>query len=222
MWHPQRALLRTTGCLGDRWDGVTNSCQLAATLVRCVAGARTWSSTNRRIAEDRLPFLRFLSISATTFDSVASWAFAIFLRSLQNSFSRLTLVLCPAIATERLMTDDFMIVSPIIVVAVNHRNGDSVFARGKQVPCEKKLAPNLVCQYLQWSETTVLKSSGGGIQKLACSSQLPMIGTEIEPSLIFGLRGNPPFVLAKGVRGRRRVFVWAVYEQRSIFRPDIV
>ena len=122
MWHSQRALLRTTGCLGDRWDGVTNSFQLAATLFRCVAGARTWSSTNRRIAEDRLPFLRFLSISATTFDSVASWAFAIFLRSLQNSFSRLTLVLCPAIATERLMTDDFMIVSPIVVVAVNHRN----------------------------------------------------------------------------------------------------
>ena len=80
--------------------------------------------------------------------------------------------------------------------------------------------PNLVHQYPQRSETTVLESSGGGIHKLACSSQLPMIGTKIEPSLIFGRGGNPPFVLAKGVRGRRRFFVWAVYEQRSIFRPD--
>ena len=42
---------------------------------------RIRSSTNRRIAEERFPFLRFLSISATTFDSVACWAFAIFLRS---------------------------------------------------------------------------------------------------------------------------------------------
>ena len=102
--------------LNNLWVQIqTKRFQLAATLTRLVvSGARTWSSTNRRIAEDRFPLLRFLSISATTFDSVACWAFAIFLRSCQNASSRLTLVLCPAIATERLMTEDFTIVSPMV------------------------------------------------------------------------------------------------------------
>jgi hypothetical protein len=87
--------------------------QLAATSV-LVAGARTRSSTYRRIAEDRLPFWRVLSISATVFDSVACWAIAISFRPLQNASSRLTLVLCPAITTERLTIEDFMIVAPIV------------------------------------------------------------------------------------------------------------
>lgn len=89
--------------------------QLAAASV-LVAGARTRSSTNRRIAEDRLPFWRVLSISATVFDNVACWASAISFRPLQNASSRLTLVLCPAITTERLTIEDFMTVAPIVCV----------------------------------------------------------------------------------------------------------
>ena len=74
-----------------------------------VAGVSARSSTNRRIAEDRLlPCLRALSISATVCDSDAFWARAICFSALQNASSRLTLVLCPAIRIERLTIPDFM------------------------------------------------------------------------------------------------------------------
>jgi len=77
-------------------------------------GVRTRSSTNSRIAEDKLACSRVLSISVTIFDNVACWARAISFRPLQNASSRLTLVLCPSITTERLTTEDFMGVSPIV------------------------------------------------------------------------------------------------------------
>lgn len=86
---------------------------------------RTCSSTNRRIAEDRLPCSRALSISPTTFDSVAWWACAISFSPLQNASSRLMLVLCPSMTMERLTICDFM--SPRFSQAV-----DSVKFRADQ------------------------------------------------------------------------------------------
>ena len=77
-----------------------------------VPRARTRSSTNRRIAEDKLPPWRALSISATTFVKLACWPCAISFKPLQNASSKLTLVFCPLITIERLMTGDFMSVSP--------------------------------------------------------------------------------------------------------------
>jgi hypothetical protein len=68
---------------------------------------RTQSSTNRRIAEDRLGRWRDFSISVTVCDIVAPWACAISFRQLQNASSRQTLVLCPSTITERLTTLDF-------------------------------------------------------------------------------------------------------------------
>jgi hypothetical protein len=50
----------------------------------------------------------------TIFDSVACWARATSFRPLQNASSRLTLVLCPSIATKRFMTEDFVSMSPIV------------------------------------------------------------------------------------------------------------
>ena len=62
----------------------------------------------RRIAEDKLPRSRVLSISVTIFDTGTPSVCAIFFRLLQNASSRLTLVLCPSITMERLMIADFM------------------------------------------------------------------------------------------------------------------
>jgi len=74
------------------------------------------SSTKRRIAEDRLlPRWRVLSISVIILDSVSSWATAISFRVSQNASSRLTLVICPSTATERLRIKDFTSVSPIVL-----------------------------------------------------------------------------------------------------------
>jgi hypothetical protein len=58
---------------------------------------RTWSRTNRRIAEDRLPCWRASLISVTIFGSDMRRACAIFFRPFQKASSRLTLVLCPLI-----------------------------------------------------------------------------------------------------------------------------
>ena len=69
---------------------------------------RTWSNTNRRIAEDRLPARRPLSIFVTTSDSVTCCVSAMSFRLLQKASSRLTLVLCPSMTTERLTTSDFI------------------------------------------------------------------------------------------------------------------
>jgi hypothetical protein len=69
---------------------------------------RKYSSTNRRIAEDRLPCWRVWSILATNADSVACWVCAISFRSSQKASSRLTLVLCPSMTMERLTTEDFI------------------------------------------------------------------------------------------------------------------
>ena len=74
--------------------------------------ARTWPSTNKRTAEERLPCWRALSISAITFDSVTPCVCAISFRLFQNASSRLTLVLCPLKTTECLITEDFMNVFP--------------------------------------------------------------------------------------------------------------
>ena len=61
------------------------------------------------------------------------------LSALQNASSRLTLVLCPAITTERLTMVDFMSVSPMFVVSMNHRNRDFVICE-EQVSTLKKNA----------------------------------------------------------------------------------
>jgi hypothetical protein len=69
---------------------------------------RKYSSTNRRIAEDRLPCRRVSSILATNVPSVACRACAISFSSLQKASSRLTLVLCPSMTMECLTTEDFI------------------------------------------------------------------------------------------------------------------
>src|SRR5262249_1157300 len=74
--------------------------------------ARVRSSTNRRSAEERLPSFRFLSMSATIFDTVAHSACAMSFRTVQNASSRLTLVLCPSITIDRLTIEDFILIGP--------------------------------------------------------------------------------------------------------------
>src|SRR6185437_1340448 len=87
------------------------------------AAAPVCSSTNTRIAEDRLVFWRVSSISETNFDSVPHWAAAIFFRRPQNASSRLTLVLCPPITTERFTTADLATSSSVILYSpLTHAN----------------------------------------------------------------------------------------------------
>ena len=65
----------------------------------------------RRIAddrEDRLRYLRALSMWATNSDSVVCLVYAISFRAFQKASSRLTLVLCPSITMLRLVTEDFI------------------------------------------------------------------------------------------------------------------
>src|SRR5262245_49756964 len=84
------------------------------------------------MADDRLPRLRSASIAPTRFDRVVPRTIAISLRLVQKASSRLTLVLCPAMMTERLTTSDFIIaplklsrlsvfVSPAKISASNQR-----------------------------------------------------------------------------------------------------
>src|SRR5579862_6065519 len=60
------------------------------------------------MADDRLPCRRPESIDATRSDNVVRRPTAISLSPLQKASSRLTLVLCPAITIERLITGDFI------------------------------------------------------------------------------------------------------------------
>ena len=53
------------------------------------------------MADDRLPCCRSLLIAATRFDKVISRAAAISFSAVQNASSMVTLVLLPAMATER-------------------------------------------------------------------------------------------------------------------------
>src|SRR5438067_1602936 len=64
------------------------------------------------MAEDRLPCCRALSILPTRSDKVMPRSRAMTLSSFQNASSRLTLVLWPAMAVERLTTDDFIACPP--------------------------------------------------------------------------------------------------------------
>ena len=73
--------------------------------------SRTCPSTNRRIADDRFVCWRVLSISVSVCAKVAPCAWAISFRILQNCSSRLMVVLCPPMTTERLITDDFTVAS---------------------------------------------------------------------------------------------------------------
>jgi len=73
--------------------------------------SRTCPSTNRRIADDRFVCSRVLSISVSVCAKVAPCAWAISFRILQNCSSRLMVVLCPPMTTERLITDDFTVAS---------------------------------------------------------------------------------------------------------------
>ena len=87
------------------------------------------------MADDRLLCCRALSISATTFDSVIRCTYAISLKSFQNGSSRLTLVLCPSITTERLMTGDFMAAPQKFFISIFLMIlSDNV---GRKLPCEK-------------------------------------------------------------------------------------
>src|SRR3954453_19830925 len=61
------------------------------------------------MAEERLAFDRSRSMRRTRLETVICSASAIARTSLQNGSSRLTLVLCPPITTERLVTADFPI-----------------------------------------------------------------------------------------------------------------
>src|SRR6187551_1773524 len=60
------------------------------------------------MADDRLPCRRWESIFATRSERVTFRSSAISFRPFQNASSRLTLVLCPAITMERLITGDFI------------------------------------------------------------------------------------------------------------------
>src|SRR3974390_1232715 len=60
------------------------------------------------MADDRLPCRRPESIDATRSDNVVCRPTAISFSPFQNASSRLTLVLCPAITIERLITGDFI------------------------------------------------------------------------------------------------------------------
>src|SRR5580693_3681025 len=60
------------------------------------------------MADDRLPCRRPESIDATRSDNVVRRPTAISLSPRQKASSRLTLVLCPAITIERLITGDFI------------------------------------------------------------------------------------------------------------------
>ena len=67
------------------------------------------------MADDRFPWCRSESIAASNADKVMSWRLAISFSDFQNASSRLTLVLWPAIATDRFTTRDFM-TRPIVCV----------------------------------------------------------------------------------------------------------
>src|ERR1700686_4016352 len=60
------------------------------------------------MADERLPCRRSWSIAATMSDKVKSRFAAISFNPAHNPFSRLTLVLCPAMTMERLTTGDFI------------------------------------------------------------------------------------------------------------------
>ena len=61
-----------------------------------------------RIADDRLMVERDCSISATSFATDTFDCLATSINPSQNASSNETLVLCPSIVTERLMTADFI------------------------------------------------------------------------------------------------------------------
>ena len=65
-------------------------------------------SRKMRIADDKLMVVREWSISLSSFATGTFDCLATCLRASQKSFSNETLVLCPLIMTERLMTADFM------------------------------------------------------------------------------------------------------------------
>src|SRR6516225_7442158 len=69
---------------------------------------RKCSSTNSRIAEDKLLLSRVRSIFSTNSLNVSCLERAIFFRSLQSASSRLTLVWCLPIRTDRLTMVDFI------------------------------------------------------------------------------------------------------------------
>src|SRR5438477_10366271 len=60
------------------------------------------------MADDRLPCWRSVSMDETRSDRVTLRSSAMSLRLVQNASSRLTLVLCPAMTMERLITGDFI------------------------------------------------------------------------------------------------------------------
>jgi hypothetical protein len=103
----------------NRCTGIDATCTSAAQAGEVIRA--NLSSTKRRIAEDRLPRSRVLSISVTIFDTGTPSVRAIFFRLLQNASSRLTLVLCPSIMMERLTIADFMM-CPLIFALDRNSN----------------------------------------------------------------------------------------------------
>ena len=108
--HLPRNLVRPFDCTGKALICAASSPDRREREYRhkspCV---RTWSNTNRRIAEDRLPCLpSFIDLRDHLPTASTCCMCAIFFRSLQKASSRLTLVLCPSMTTERLTTSDFM------------------------------------------------------------------------------------------------------------------
>src|ERR1700716_1807604 len=63
---------------------------------------------NSRMADDKLACCRSTSIAPTRSDTVVLPAAAMALSAVQKASSKLTLVLCPAILTGRMTTDDFI------------------------------------------------------------------------------------------------------------------
>jgi hypothetical protein len=99
----------------NRCYGLEDSCCGSGDLL--MTRLRKWSSTKRRMAEDKLPCFRSLSIRDTTSCTVNRSARAMSFRLVQNASSRLTLVLCPSITTERFITGDFIKIGPIVGAA---------------------------------------------------------------------------------------------------------
>jgi hypothetical protein len=92
--------------------------------------ARLCSSTNSRIADDRLPYWRLDSIFATTLDSVALLLLAISFKPHQNGSSRLMLVLWPAITIDRFMTVDFIMCLSIAIGTDRQRTDATLLRAG--------------------------------------------------------------------------------------------
>ena len=102
-------------CLSCTWRGGFSGPIRTVSWTFVPLSRRKWLKTNRRIADDRLQLSLLRSICSTSKGMVVcSWS-AISCKPCQNSFSSETLVLCPLMVMERLMTADFLMCSSLSI-----------------------------------------------------------------------------------------------------------